>query len=66
MNETEGTARDRVLCEAARMGDESAWRVLYAQAFDALYASVRRRAGPDAQQVEDVVQETWMIARMVF
>jgi RNA polymerase sigma-70 factor (ECF subfamily) len=62
MDPREGAAQERVLCQAARAGDEAAWRVLYARAFDTLYASVRRRTGPDPQRVEDVLQETWMIA----
>lgn len=54
---SEATLRDAVL-----RGDERAWRALYADAFDGLYAYVYFRTGRDTAWTEDAVQECWLIA----
>jgi RNA polymerase sigma-70 factor (ECF subfamily) len=54
---SEATLRDAVL-----RGDERAWRVLYAEAFDGLFAYVYFRTGRDHAWTEDAVQECWLIA----
>lgn len=54
---SEATLRDAVL-----RGDERAWRVLYAEAFEGLYAYVYFRAGREQSWAEDAVQECWLIA----
>ena len=43
-------------------GDTSAWDEWYAESFDALWVHVARRIGPDRSRVEDIVQESWLIA----
>jgi RNA polymerase sigma-70 factor (ECF subfamily) len=50
------------LRDAVLGGDEAAWRTLYEQCFDALYAYVYHRAGGNRTRTEDVVQECWLVA----
>jgi RNA polymerase sigma-70 factor (ECF subfamily) len=59
MDETEV---EKALRRGALAGDEAAWRTLYERAFAPLFAFVRRRVGPSPTEVEEVVQETWLVA----
>ena len=43
-------------------GDRSAWEELYVDCFDSLWIAVARKVGPDRGRIEDVVQETWLVA----
>ncbi len=43
-------------------GDATAWRAVYDDCFDALWAHTYRRVGGHRQRAEDVVQETWLVA----
>ena len=56
-SEHEARLRQRILD-----GDRTAWDELYAQCFDSLWISVARRVGARRDRIEDVVQETWLIA----
>jgi RNA polymerase sigma-70 factor (ECF subfamily) len=49
---------DRVVAH----GDEDAFRILYRRHTPAVYQFVLRLVGGNAQEAEDVVQETWMRA----
>lgn len=54
--------REHWLRQAVLAGDESAWRTLYVEAFDPLYRFVRGRCGSRADWVDEIVQETWLVA----
>jgi RNA polymerase sigma-70 factor (ECF subfamily) len=41
-------------------GDQHAWRVLYDESFDGLYAFVHWRCAGLRQLTEEIVQETWL------
>lgn len=56
-SEHEARLRRRILD-----GDRTAWDELYDQCFDSLWISVARRVGARRDRIEDVVQETWLIA----
>lgn len=50
-------------CRAAVLaGDESAWRVLYDTAYEPLRAFVYWRVGRQPAGVDEIVQETWLVA----
>ena len=54
---------DRELADlVVHQGDEEAFRVLYRRHTPAVYQFVLRLVGGDAQEAEDVIQETWMRA----
>lgn len=53
---------ERGLLRALRAGDEEAWRALYLQVWPALLRQVRGLCGGDPDVVEDVMQETWLVA----
>ncbi|MCS6975649.1 MAG: sigma-70 family RNA polymerase sigma factor [Gemmatales bacterium] len=50
---------DRLLVQAMRQGDESAWRQLFERYYDRLFYYARSKLG-DENLAEDVVQETFM------
>lgn len=54
--------REQALREAVLAGSETAWRALYDEHFDALYAFVWHRAGRNAHRTDEAVQETWLAA----
>jgi len=54
--------REEALRRAVLAGDESAWRALYDDAFDALVAYVHWRLGGATAPAEEMVQETWLVA----
>lgn len=54
--------REQALREAVLAGSEAAWRALYDEHFDSLYAFVWHRAGRHADHTDEVVQETWLVA----
>jgi RNA polymerase sigma-70 factor (ECF subfamily) len=54
--------RERGLRDAVLAGDERAWRALYDEAFDGLYAYVRWRCGGLADRADEVVQDVWLTA----
>jgi RNA polymerase sigma-70 factor, ECF subfamily len=54
--------QERILRSAVLAGDESAWRTLYDDNFDALYAYVLWRCGGQYDQADEVAQETWLTA----
>lgn len=54
--------REAELRRAVLRGDETAWRALYNDAFEPLFAYVQWRSGGWASMAEDVVQETWLVA----
>jgi len=53
---------ERALADAAKRGDEHAWRVLFARHADAAYRYAYVRAGRRRERAEEAVQEAWMIA----
>jgi len=53
---------DRALAEAARRGDEDAWRVLFERHANAAYRFAYVRTGRRRERAEEAVQEAWMIA----
>jgi RNA polymerase sigma-70 factor (ECF subfamily) len=55
-------ARERGLLRAVLAGDEQAWTLLYAQAFDGLNAYVHWRCAGWTDLIEEVVQDTWLTA----
>ena len=61
-DETHHHWKERGLRDAVLRGDEEAWRVLYDQCFDSLYAFIDFRTGHRRDRTEEVVQETWMVA----
>ena len=54
--------RERALRDAVRAGDEAAWRALYDESYDGLYAFVRLRLSREPAAVDEIVQECWMVA----
>lgn len=54
--------RERGLKEAVLAGDERAWRTLYDDSFDGLFAYVLWRCGGRRDRAEEIVQETWLTA----
>lgn len=54
--------RERELRRAVLAGEAYAWRTLYEEAFDPLYAYVSWRCGGRRDRTEDAVQETWLTA----
>jgi RNA polymerase sigma-70 factor (ECF subfamily) len=62
MDSTDRVWRERGLKEAVLAGDERAWRTLYDDSFDGLFAYVHWRCGRRRDRTEDVVQETWLTA----
>ena len=52
--------RERGLKEAVLAGDERAWRTLYDESFNGLFAYVNWRCGGRRDRAEEVVQETWL------
>jgi RNA polymerase sigma-70 factor, ECF subfamily len=54
--------RERGLRDAVRAGDSGAWRILYDQCFESLYAYVHVRTGREVADTEEVVQDCWMTA----
>lgn len=55
--EREANLRRRILG-----GDTSAWEEFYVESFDSLWIVLARRVGPDRSRIEDVAQETWLVA----
>lgn len=53
---------ERALADAAKRGDEHAWRVLFARHADAAYRYAYVRTGRRRERAEEAVQEAWMIA----
>ncbi len=53
---------ERALAEAARRGDENAWRVLFDRHADAAYRYAYVRSARRRDRAEEAVQEAWMIA----
>lgn len=54
---------DRELADLViHQGDEDAFRILYRRHTPAVYQFVLRLVGGNAQEAEDVIQETWMRA----
>ncbi len=56
-SEREANLRRRILG-----GEPSAWEELYEDCFDSLWIAVARKVGNHPSQIEDVVQETWLVA----
>lgn len=56
----ERATREQALCRAVLAGDEHAWRALYEENFDRLYAYVSWRCSGLVDLVDDLVQETWL------
>ncbi|HEY7327140.1 MAG TPA: sigma-70 family RNA polymerase sigma factor [Gemmataceae bacterium] len=54
--------RERELRRAVLSGEEFAWRTLYEEAFDGLYAYVLWRCGGLRDGADEVAQETWLTA----
>ena len=54
--------REEALRRAVLAGDETAWRALYEEAFEPLLAYVQWRLGGAGATVEEIVQETWLVA----
>lgn len=53
---------ERALADAAKRGDEHAWRVLFARHADPAYRYAYVRTGRRRERAEEAVQEAWMIA----
>ncbi len=53
---------ERALAEAARRGDEDAWRALFTRHADSTYRFAYVRTGRHRERAEEAVQEAWMIA----
>lgn len=54
--------REHWLRRAVLEGDESAWRTIYDESFAALLRFVRWKCGERSDWVDEVVQETWLVA----
>ena len=54
--------RDQLLRNAVLGGDERAWQMWVGETFDDLYGYIRWRCGGLGDDVDDVVQETWLTA----
>lgn len=50
------------LRDAILRGDEGAWRILYDQCFDSIFAFIDFRTGHRQDWTEEAVQECWLIA----
>ena len=61
-SDVERIARETWLRRAVLAGDESAWRSWYAETFDSLHGFVCARCGARREWVDEVVQETWLLA----
>jgi RNA polymerase sigma-70 factor (ECF subfamily) len=61
-DETKDQWKERGLRDAVLRGDMEAWRVLYDQCFDALFAFIDFRTGRRRDRTEEAVQEVWMVA----
>jgi RNA polymerase sigma-70 factor (ECF subfamily) len=53
---------ERALADAAKRGDENAWRVLFDRHAGAAYRYSYVRTGRRRERAEEAVQEAWMIA----
>lgn len=53
---------ERALAEAAKRGDEDAWRALFERHADTAYRFAYVRTGRHRERAEEAVQEAWMIA----
>ena len=62
MQPSEPIWRERGLRKRVLAGDADAWRALYEECFEPLYAYVHLRTGRRMDLTEEVVQECWMIA----
>lgn len=62
MDATDRNWRERTLRTAVLAGDETAWRTLYDESCDGLYAFVRLRLRGDGAAADEIVQECWMVA----
>lgn len=62
VDENQHQWKERGLRDAVLRGDMGAWRVLYDQCFDSLYAFIDFRTGRRRDRTEEVTQETWMVA----
>src|SRR5262245_9035790 len=62
MHPGDRTWRERGLHGAALAGDEQAWRTLYAESYDAVYAYVGWRCAGLRDLTDELVQETWLTA----
>ena len=56
------TELDGQIADGLRQGNPDAWAALYRTHFDAVWRSVARLVGPNAADVADVVQETFLAA----
>ncbi|MBL8827066.1 MAG: sigma-70 family RNA polymerase sigma factor [Planctomycetaceae bacterium] len=54
--------REHWLRRAVLDGDESAWRTIYDESFAALLRFVRWKCGTRSDWVDEIVQETWLVA----
>ena len=62
IQDQERIRRERQLRRAVLGGDPDAWESLYQDHFDALEHHLARRTRGDRELVEDVVQESWLVA----
>jgi RNA polymerase sigma-70 factor (ECF subfamily) len=62
MPSPECVAREQALRRAVLAGDAAAWRAWYDESFDGLHAYVAWRCRGLNDLVDDVVQQTWMVA----
>jgi len=62
MEEADSNLSEATLRDAVLRGDERAWRVLYDEAFDGVYAYLFFRTGRDHAWTEDAAQECWLVA----
>ena len=62
MAESNRVCRERALRAAVLAGDETAWQILYDQAFADLYAYVCWRCAGLRDLADELVQETWLTA----
>src|SRR4051812_42900477 len=56
------SSHERVLRDAAIAGNADAWQAWYDESFDRLYAYNSWRSAGLSDLIDDVVQETWLIA----
>jgi len=59
---TDPAADERILRDAVVRGDEGAWRILWDRYFDSIHAYVHWKLRQSPERVEELVQESWMIA----
>jgi RNA polymerase sigma-70 factor (ECF subfamily) len=62
MQPVDRVRREQGLRRAVLAGEEHAWRTLYDEAFDGLYAYVSWRCGGMRDWSDEIVQETWLTA----